>query len=1058
MKVRRRQREKICRLLREVCPFAPSLCLSFGQLIAVLFCLIAGSELFAVESVAATVNFSRDVRPILADNCFHCHGPDPANREADLRLDLWDAPDESAASSVIVAGDIEASELINRVFSEDSDEQMPPADSGKSLTDAQKTVLTEWIEQGAVYETHWAFVAPTRPQPPAVRNIDWVSNPIDSFVMAQLESEGLQPSPQAEPLALLRRLSLDLTGLPPTIEEIDRFQKQPEKRAYDRTVERLMASAHFGEKWAREWLDAARYADSDGYEKDLPREVWMYRDWVVNALNNDMPYDQFLIEQIAGDLLPDPTQSERIATGFMRNSMTNREGGIDPEQFRMEAMFDRMDAIGKSILGLTVQCAQCHTHKYDPLTQTDYYRMFAFLNNCDEGEIAVYTDAQDRQRQEVLREIAEIETELKRSTPDWKEQMAKWEHSLGDLESEWHIVRPDVDSSGGQKHYLLADGSILAQGYAPPTQNSEFKVQVELPRITAVRLELLNDPNLPRGGPGRSLLGLCALSEIEVEAAPMDESQDKIEVNFSNALADVNPEKLIVNRESGDTEQLGAIGPVSLAIDDDESTAWGIDVGPGRSNVSRVAVFILEEPLESSVPLIIKFTLKQSHKDVESNPQQTFNLGRFRLSLSSTSNPTANPVPQFLREILRMPASQRTPAQVDQVFGYWRTTVSAWKVANERIEAVWKQHPQGHSQLVLHERKQPRKTWRLDRGSFLNPAEEVLPTVPEFLHSLEVDSPSRLDFARWLADRRSPTTARAVVNRIWQSYFGAGLVETPGDFGLQGDLPTHASLLDWLAVELMDHHWSLKHIHRLIVNSSTYRQQSIVTEDLLERDPANKLLCRGPRNRLDAEIVRDVALTASGLLDRTVGGPSVFPPAPEFLFVPPASYENKSWPYQDGTQQFRRSLYVFRFRSVPHPVLETFDAPSGNISCVRRSRSNTPLQALTTLNEPLFYDCACGLAEKMLELKNVSEKERLTHAFRRCLTRSPRDEEIEVLLDFLSRQKTRILQINTGDKQHLATEGGKLKSFQNVESQPKQAAWIALARVLLNLDETFTNE
>ncbi|TWU27720.1 Planctomycete cytochrome C [Bythopirellula polymerisocia] len=976
-----------------------------------------------------------------------------------MRLDLWEAAEESAASSVIVAGDPEASELINRIISGDTSEQMPPVESGKSLPDEQKALLKKWVEEGAIYEKHWAFEAPTRPQLPSVRNEAWVTNPIDFFVLARLESEGIQPSPQAKPHTLLRRLSLDLIGLPPTIEEIEYFQKLPEQSAYKRTIKQLLASPHFGEKHAREWLDAARYADSDGYEKDLPREVWMYRDWVINAFNNDMPYDQFIVEQIAGDLLPESTQSERIATGFMRNSMTNREGGIDPEQFRMEAMFDRMDAIGKSVLGLTVQCAQCHTHKYDPLTHTDYYRMFALLNNCDEAEISVYTATQQKQRQHLYREIEEIESDLKRETPNWQELMSEWESSLVDQESGWQIVRPEVDTSGGQKHYLLEDGSILAQGYAPPTLTSNFKAEVEATSITAVRLELLNDPNLPRGGPGRSSLGLCVLSEIKAVAAPLSNPQKKTELKFIHATSDVNPKKEKQERTSDyESKPDRFTGPVGYAIDSDDTTAWGIDIGPGRSNVPREAVFALDKPFDSEEAFIITFSLVQSHGGRRIDSPNTNNLGRFRISINSNSTPTANPIPKSVREILSIPADQRTPDQLDQVFRYWRTTVPAWKDANQRIETLWKKHPPGNSQLVLHEREQPRTTCRLDRGSFLNPAEEVQPGVPGFLHSLEVESPNRLDFARWLTDRRSPTTARAIVNRIWQSYFGTGLVETSDDFGLQGTPPTHPELLDWLAVELMDNNWSQKHIHRLIVNSSTYRQQSKITPILLERDPENRLLTRGPRQRLNAEIVRDVSLTASGLLDLSLGGPSIYPPAPEFLFVPPASYEPKSWPYAAGTDQYRRSLYIFRFRSVPHPVLETFDAPSGNVSCVRRSRSNTPLQALTTLNEPLFFDCARALAEKTLDLQDLSDRERLTYAFRRCLTRSPREEELSVLLDFLNLQQSDLSQSRTGENQLVVTHEEQPKTPRSSEIQAKQAAWTAVSRVLLNLDETVTKE
>lgn len=641
--------------------FPPTLSSWFVIVVMLLFCFTAKK----VESAEATVNFSKDIRPILSDNCFHCHGPDPSHREADLRLDIWDSDDDYAASGVIVAGDPEDSELISRIYSDDTDIQMPPIDSGKTLSDEQKTLITAWIEQGAHYEKHWAFVAPSRPQIPRLQNENWVNNPIDSFVMARLESEGLHPSPQATPLALLRRSSLDLIGLTPTIEEIEEFESLSADEAYEKTVNRLLVSPHFGEKWAREWLDAARYADSDGYEKDLPRNVWMYRNWVIDALNNDMPYDEFLVEQIAGDLLTDPTQDELIATGFMRNSMTNREGGIDPEEFRMEAMFDRMDAIGKSVLGLTVQCAQCHTHKYDPITHTDYYRMFAFINNCDEAENTVYTEEQRLQRQQILREIEEIERDLQRGAPDWKQQMSQWEKSLVDQEDNWTIVRPDIDGSGGQKHYLLEDGSILAQGYAPPMLNSTFKVDIEQPNITAIRLELLNDPNLPRGGPGRSSLGLCALSELKAVVAPISNPQKKNDLKFVSATADVNPARQVLKRTTDDESKPDRfIGPVELAVDEDETTAWGIDIGPGRSNVPREAVFVLEKPIKSSKPLQLSITLVQSHGGKKITSARTNNLGRFRLSVSSARSPRANPIPPSIRELLQIPVRQRTPAQV----------------------------------------------------------------------------------------------------------------------------------------------------------------------------------------------------------------------------------------------------------------------------------------------------------------------------------------------------------------------------------------------------------
>ena len=459
------------------------------------------------------LDFNRDVQPILSNNCFRCHGPDPSDREADLRLDVRSGTGKiHGAESVIDANKPAASELIKRITSDDPDEHMPPPDSGKKLTPEQIQALRQWVSEGAKYQVHWAFVAPKRPPLPSVKNKAWVRNPIDAFVLARLEREGLEPSRPALADTLFRRLSLDLIGLPPTLQELAAWEADTSDRGYEQQVERLLNSPHFGERWGRVWLDAARYADSDGFEKDKPRSVWMYRDWVINSLNDDLPYDRFVIDQIAGDLLPNPTQDERVATGFLRNSMINEEGGVDPEQFRMEAMYDRMDAIGKGILGLTIQCAQCHSHKYDPLTQTEYYQMFAFLNNCNEAQISVYTPEQRAEWQETKKIIDTIEDRLRAAHPDWPQQMAAWEETVRSEHTDWSIVPTVHIDSGGQKYYELDDGSTLAAGYAPTKHTTEFVADVKSPKIAAIRLELLNDPNLPHGGPGRSIYGTCALN------------------------------------------------------------------------------------------------------------------------------------------------------------------------------------------------------------------------------------------------------------------------------------------------------------------------------------------------------------------------------------------------------------------------------------------------------------------------------------------------------------------------------------------------------------------
>jgi hypothetical protein len=1010
------------------------------------------------EVAPGKVDFQRQIRPILVDRCFACHGSDAAHREGGLRLDEREGAIQGGDSetAAIVPGNPDTSELVRRIFSADESERMPPPEAKKDLTAAEKDLLKQWVAEGAEYAAHWAFTAPVRPPVPKVSRTDWPRNEIDRFVLARLEGEGLAPSPEADATTLLRRLTLDLTGLPPTLDELD--------RGLEGAVDRLLASPHYGERWGRIWLDGARYADSDGYEKDKPRFVWAYRDWVVNALNRDLPYDQFIIEQIAGDLLPDATQDQIVATGFLRNSMINEEGGVDPEQFRMEAMFDRMDAIGKSILGLTIQCCQCHNHKYDPLPQEDYYRLFAFLNDTHEANVAVYPPDQLMQRAEILRQIGEIEADLKHRTPDWAERMAAWEASVRDDQPEWFIVSPEPDVSGGQKHYVLDDGSILAQGYAPTKHTTEFVVETKLDKITAVRLEHLNDPNLPLGGPGRSIKGTAALSEFRLEAEPLDGSAKMAEVKLAGATADVNPsEKDLEAIYSDKSDKKRVTGPIAFALDRNDLTAWTTDIGPGRSNVPRKAVFTFEQPLEHAAGVRLKFRLTQNHGGWNSDDNQNYNLGRFRFAVTSAEAVQADPLPAAVRTAITKPAAERTPRETAKIFSYWRTTVADWQAANDKIEALWQQHPPGTSQYTLADREVPRPSFILARGDFLKPSTPVTKGTPRILHALEAENPTRLDLARWMVDERSPTAARAIVNRIWQSYFGTGLVATSEDFGLQGEPPSHPELLDWLAVEFMQPSdgspgWSLKRLHKLIVSSATYRQSSRVTPELLARDPDNRLLARGARFRMEGEAVRDIALAASGLLNPALGGPPVYPPAPEFLFVPPASYGPKVWNEAKGADRYRRALYTFRFRSVPYPVLQTFDAPNGEFACVRRVRSNTPLQALAALNEPLFLECARALAMKTLAAGGSTDAERLAYAFRCSTARAPDEQESAALLALLNKQLERFSQADAKPWDFAANDPANPPALPAGSTPAGAAAWTAVARVLLNLDETITRE
>ena len=1010
-----------------------------------------------------TIEFARDIRPILSNACFQCHGPDEGTREADLRLDTRDGGlADLGGHAAIIPGKPDESELLKRMTAQDPAERMPPADSGKSVSPEQIQLVRKWIEQGARWSAHWSFTPPRASEPPKVNNTGWVRNPIDAFVLARLEQEGLTPSAEADKNALLRRLSLDLIGLPPTIAELDAFLADNDPEAYEKQVERLLNSPHYGERWGRHWLDAARYADSDGFEKDKSRQVWFYRDWVVNALNRDLPFDQFIIEQLAGDQLPNATQDQVVATGFLRNSMVNEEGGVDPEQFRMEAMFDRMDAVGKGVLGLTIQCAQCHTHKFDPLTHEEYYKLFAFLNNDHEANVSVYTPDEQMKRADLLRQVKDIEKDLQHRAGDWQERMAAWEENVKANQPEWIVVQPAVDdiSTGGQKYLPQKDGSFLAQGYAPTKHKVKMTIKTDVQNITAFRLELLNDPNLPRGGPGRSIQGTMALSEFEVEAAPADAPEKNAKIKIAKATSDIElpetPLNPIYDDKSGKPR---VTGPVQMAIDGKNETAWGIDAGPGRRNQPRKAVFTIKTPVSNPSGTVLTFYLGQHHGGWNSDDNQSHNLGRFRLSITSAADAVADPLPSNVREILAIAKEQRTPAQVAAVFSYWRTTVPEWQEANAKIEELWRSHPEGASQLVLAARMEPRDTRLLERGNFLKPAETVSAGVPAFLHPLPEDAPpTRLTFARWLVDRNSPTTARAAVNRIWQTYFGTGLVATSEDFGLQSEAPSHPELLDWLAVQFMDRGWSKKAMHRLIVTSATYRQSSHVSPELLARDPYNRLLARGPRFRVEAEVVRDIALAASGLLNPKIGGPSVYPPAPDFLFQPPVSYGPKVWNEAKGEDRYRRGIYTFRYRSVPYPVLQTFDAPNGDFSCVRRARSNTPQQALATLNETLFIESAQALALRTLSEGGDSDTERLKYAFKRCVSRTPTEKESGILLALLKKQMARYSdgELNPMD---LATTNPQQPPKLAADVKPAQlAAWTAVSRVLLNLDETITKE
>ena len=599
------------------------------------------------------VDFARDVQPILKSRCFSCH--DGRKHKAGLRLDVRASALRGGESGkpALVRGDSKKSELLRRVTSRDEDEVMPP--SGEPLSEAQVKLLRAWIDSGAVWpdalagddapwKRHWAFRAPVRPSLPSIHDGKWPRNPLDRFVLARLEKEGLKPSLEAERVTLIRRLSLDLIGLPPTIEEVDAFLADKSDQAYEKVVERLLSSPHYGERWGRHWLDAARYADSDGFEKDKLRQVWFYRDWVINALNRDLPYDQFIIEQLAGDLLPGATQDQKVATGFLRNSMINEEGGVDPEQFRMEANFDRMHAIGSAILGLTIQCAQCHNHKFDPLKQEEYYRMMAFINQTHEANIAVYTPDEEIARTEILRRTREMEGTLKRHNRKWQARMAAWEEQVKANQPEWTVIRPTVDdiSTGGERYIPQKDGSFLELGYSPTHHKVKLTLKTDVRNITAIRLELLTDPELPRGGPGRSAVGSCAVSEFQVEAAPASDPKKVTKVKFASATADIDMPATPLQVADPDKAKKQLIsGPADFAIDGKDETAWSIDAGPGLRNQPRKIVFTAATPIDNPGGTILTFQIAQDHAGDDSDKDDNNNIGKMRLSITVIPSPNS---------------------------------------------------------------------------------------------------------------------------------------------------------------------------------------------------------------------------------------------------------------------------------------------------------------------------------------------------------------------------------------------------------------------------------
>jgi len=1097
--------------------------------------LLSGGEVSAAEGDSAVaaerVDFRTQVRPILAANCFTCHGPDEAAREGDLRLDQFDdAVSDRGGYRAITPGDHRESELWVRVTSSDDDLRMPPS-SHEPLTPEQAETLAKWIDQGAEFQKHWAFIPPTRPAVPVtglagdgqsesvgeLAGVATSSSPIDAFLDHALAAAGLQAGDRAAPHDLVRRLHLDLVGIPPTPEQADAFAADPSSLAYARLVDRLLASPEYAERWARPWLDLARYADTNGYEKDRPRTIWPYRDWVLDALNRDMPFDRFSILQLAGDMLEDAAPEDRVATGFHRNTMLNEEGGIDPQEFRFHAMNDRVATTGTVWMGLTIGCAQCHTHKYDPITHRDYYSLYAFLNEADDIEAKIGELRVTDRREEILNEIRSLEDGLiakylvtppaTLSEPDADEaepaesvpaevvpaEVAAGDDSAGDVPTEsnskalsdkpasdqapsekppseepekdeppseserqaavwgefqayleklresagdWRVVVPREMASTMPILRTLEDGSILASGDVTKREvyTLHFDPLPEGESFAAIRLEALPDDSLPAGGPGMAFYegrrGDFFLSELVVTQAGQP-------VGLKGASASYG--KISIGSGSADAANV---------IDGEGSTGWSTS---GREGHAERWVAHFKQPLAPNEPWSVEMTFERHFAAP---------LGRFRLSLAPTEPVVDGPVvaepgseePEKVEmdsgelavaalplesdveaalEIWRRDPAQIPPAEsLDRIrrrFIEQSETLRGERAAIEKLRGAV---PEPVRTLVLRQRPEEdfRVTHRYHRGEYLHPRETVDASIPEiFAGTVESPPTNREEFARWLVSPANPLFARVTVDRAWRELFGRGIVDTAGDYGTQSESPSHPELLDYLATEFLEDGMSVKRLHRRLVLTDAYQRDSRVSEAARAIDPENRLLASGPRRRLEAERIRDSLLSAAGLLTHVWGGSSVFPPQP--ASVTNQAYGRVAWNESKGGDRYRRSVYTYAKRTAPFAAFGVFDGPTGETCMPRRDISNSPLQALTLLNDAMFLEMGTALAEDVLrQLPGEPDARIIEVLFRRLLTRPPTAEETAAIAEF-----------------HAGLE------------QPESAfAWGLVARALMNLDEAIT--
>jgi hypothetical protein len=1029
------------------------------------------------------VSFNREILPILANNCFACHGPDEKKRETKFHFDTQEGM--FAKRGVIEPGNAAESLLVEKITDPNPKDRMPPPDSGHSLTERQIDLLRRWIDEGAKWDTHWAYVAPKRPDLPAVRDTTWGKNPIDQFILARLEREGLRPSPEADKETLLRRVTLDLTGLPPTLAEIDSFLTDSSPDAYEKRVDALLRSPHYGERMAVPWLDAARYADTHGYHIDSLRNMWPWRDWVIGAFNQNLPFDRFVIEQLAGDLLPGATREQKIASGFNRNHMINFEGGAIADEYQVEYVVDRVEATSSAFMGLTMGCARCHSHKFDPITHKEFYEFFAFFNNVPElgldGRTGNAVPLLPLPSPDQQARLDELNAGIK------ARETALDDTVVPPLQAQWESAAREkplqADAAGLQAHYEL-DGNFsdISGRYqhgrtiiGEPTfdggrvgRAATFDGDTEVSFGNVGGFERDEAFSLAAWLRGRGNLPMAGFQKIEsADRRRGYEWQfddivlvdiQKWAARLSVRLASDSPDSAIEVR-TRERLRLGDWYHVAFTYDGSGKAAGVSLYLNGERLDLEVVRDTLRGPIGSDAPL--RLGSKAIGKPFVGQIDDLRLYNRALTPQQVEDLAIHYPIRAVLSGVLGKPSRDDTNRLREYFLTYQapealRAAHAELERLRVRKEDLVKIIP---TAMIMAEAKKPRETFILARGDYRNQTDKVTPGVPAILPPLPKDAPpNRLTLARWLVDPGHPLTSRVAVNRYWQTYFGYGIVKTQEDFGVQGEPPTHPELLDWLATEFIRTGWDVRAMQRLIVTSATYRQSSKTTAALVEKDPENRLLARGPRLRMPAEMVRDTALAASGLLNDAIGGPSVLPYQPKGLWEELAfgdGFSAQSYEQSHGPDLYRRGMYTLWKRTAPPASLATFDAPDREKCTARRAQTNTPLQALVLMNDPTFVEASRALAERALREGGKDAKSRLTYAFRLATARKPSGKELNVLRTLLNGRYKTFRQDRQAALKLLAVgESPRNRTFDAAEF----AAYTTVASVIFNLDETITKQ